>query len=160
MFNRNFRDFTASVETSDRRLTCFLLLFYHKRGDTVHRSDRSANASAYGAAAQAVFCPKQLSRLDGLFAALYTHLVKPGTLSLGKLVDLLHTNPARRFGFGTPLAEGEPDALDRFSLRLFPGDCVLMVSDGVCPGQEDGWLREMLAQFDGANFSTKVPSFR
>ena len=49
------------------------------------------------------------------------------------------------------LAEGEPDALDRFSLRLFPGDCVLMVSDGVCPGQEDGWLREMLAQFDGAS---------
>ena len=26
-----------------------------------------------------------------------------------------------------------------------------MVSDGVCPGQEDGWLREMLAQFDGAS---------
>ena len=49
------------------------------------------------------------------------------------------------------LAEGESDALDRFSLRLFPGDCVLMVSDGVCPGQEDGWLREMLAQFDGAS---------
>lgn len=49
------------------------------------------------------------------------------------------------------LAEGEPAALDRFTLRLVPGDCVLMVSDGVCPGPEDGWLRQRLAQFDGAS---------
>ena len=47
------------------------------------------------------------------------------------------------------LAEGEPAALDRFSLRLAPGDCVLMISDGVCPGPEDGWLRERLARFSG-----------
>ena len=49
------------------------------------------------------------------------------------------------------LAEGEASALDRFSLRLVPGDCVLMVSDGVCSGAEDGWLRERLTQFDGAS---------
>ena len=49
------------------------------------------------------------------------------------------------------LAEGESGALDRFTLRLVPGDCVLMVSDGVCPGPEDGWLRERLAGFDGAS---------
>lgn len=49
------------------------------------------------------------------------------------------------------LAEGEPSALDRFSLRLSPGDCVLMMSDGVCPGPEDGWLREQLARFDGTS---------
>lgn len=49
------------------------------------------------------------------------------------------------------LAEGEPSALDQFSLRLNPGDCVLMVSDGVCSGLEDGWLREELARFDGAS---------
>ena len=47
------------------------------------------------------------------------------------------------------LAEGERSALDRFALRLSPGDCVLMVSDGVCPGPEDGWLRQRLAGFDG-----------
>lgn len=47
------------------------------------------------------------------------------------------------------LAEGESSALDRFALRLAPGDCVLMISDGVCPGPEDGWLRERLAGFDG-----------
>ena len=49
------------------------------------------------------------------------------------------------------LAEGEPTSLDRFPVRLSPGDCVLMASDGVCPGPEDGWLRERLAQFDGAS---------
>ena len=49
------------------------------------------------------------------------------------------------------LAEGEASALDRFSLRLVPGDCVLMVSDGVCSGAEDGWLRERLTQFDGTS---------
>ena len=54
--------------------------------------------------------------LETAFAALYTHLVRPGTLSLGKLVDLLHTNPARRFGIGTPLAEGQPADLTVFDL--------------------------------------------
>ena len=54
--------------------------------------------------------------LETAFAALYTHLVRPGTLPLEKLVDLLHTNPARRFGFGTPLAEGQPADLTAFSL--------------------------------------------
>ena len=49
------------------------------------------------------------------------------------------------------LAEGELSALDRFSLRLSPGDCVLMVSDGVCSGLEDGWLREKFQQFQGAS---------
>lgn len=49
------------------------------------------------------------------------------------------------------LAEGETAALDQFPLRLSPGDCVLMISDGVCPGPEDGWLRERFAQFDGAS---------
>ena len=49
------------------------------------------------------------------------------------------------------LAEGESAAVDRFSLRLVPGDCVLMISDGVCPGTEDTWLRERLAQFDGTS---------
>lgn len=32
-------------------------------------------------------------------------------------------------------------------LRLEEGDCVVMVSDGVCPVWEDGWLRERLAAF-------------
>lgn len=49
------------------------------------------------------------------------------------------------------LGEGDSLPLDHFSLRLAPGDSVLMVSDGVCGGEEDGWVRERLAAFDGAS---------
>lgn len=49
------------------------------------------------------------------------------------------------------LAEGDPSALDRFTLRLAPNDCVLMVSDGICGSGDDSWLRERLGQFDGGS---------
>jgi stage II sporulation protein E len=49
------------------------------------------------------------------------------------------------------LAEGTAAGLDRFPLRLAPGDTVLMVSDGVCLSGEDGWLRKELADFSGAS---------
>lgn len=48
------------------------------------------------------------------------------------------------------LCEGEAD---RFTLRLCPGDTVLLVSDGICGTGEDDWLRERFAAFDG--FSPK-----
>lgn len=54
--------------------------------------------------------------LETAFAALYTRLVRPGVLPMEKLVDLLHTNPARRFGLGTPLEEGQPADLTVFDL--------------------------------------------
>ena len=60
--------------------------------------------------------------LETAFAAVYTHLVKPGILSLEKLVDLLHTNPARRFGAGTPLEPGQ-----RANLTVFDLDAAYMV---------------------------------
>ena len=47
------------------------------------------------------------------------------------------------------LAGGTGDTVDRFSVRLSPGDCVLMVSDGICGSGEDGWLMEQLRNFDG-----------
>ena len=49
------------------------------------------------------------------------------------------------------LGEGDDLPMDQFSLKLAPGDTVLMVSDGVCGGKEDGWLQERLAQFDGSS---------
>ena len=39
--------------------------------------------------------------IETAFPLLYTYLVKPGNLSLEKLVELLHTNPCRRFGVPT-----------------------------------------------------------
>lgn len=47
------------------------------------------------------------------------------------------------------LAEGQEEAVDRFTLRLAPGDLVLMVSDGICGSGEDGWLLERLRGFSG-----------
>lgn len=45
------------------------------------------------------------------------------------------------------LGDGGEEGVDRFPLRLAPGDCVLMVSDGVCPTGEDGPVLESLRQF-------------
>ena len=55
--------------------------------------------------------------LETSFAACYTHLVKPGIISLGRLVELMHGAPARRFGLGTPLAEGQRADLTVFDLE-------------------------------------------
>ena len=54
--------------------------------------------------------------LETAFAAVYTHLVKPGKLSMARLVELLHDSAARRFGFGTPLEVGQPADLTVFDL--------------------------------------------
>ena len=61
--------------------------------------------------------------LETAFAAVYTHLVKPGVLSMERLVELLHGNAAKRFGFGTPLEAGQPADLTAFDLdRAFTVD--------------------------------------
>ena len=43
--------------------------------------------------------------LETAFPVLYTELVKPGILTMEKLVDLLAGNPARRFGLEDPVIE-------------------------------------------------------
>ena len=55
--------------------------------------------------------------LETSFAASYTRLVKSGILPLGKLVDLMHGAPMRRFGCGTELAVGQPADLTVFDLN-------------------------------------------
>ena len=45
------------------------------------------------------------------------------------------------------LAPGEASAPDMSRFRLEPGDCVLMVSDGVAGGDGDVWVRERLRAF-------------
>jgi len=54
---------------------------------------------------------------------------------------------------GTSLPAGVtaqgPVRPDCTRLRLEPGDCVLMVSDGICGTGDDHWLRERLAAFPG-----------
>ena len=55
--------------------------------------------------------------LECAFAVLYTRLVKPGILTLPKLLDLMQGAPARRFGVGTPIAVGQPADLTVFDLE-------------------------------------------
>ena len=100
--------------------------------------------------------------LETAFAAVYTHLVKPGLLSMDRLMALLNGNAARRFGYGTPLAEGQPADLTVFGLdrpfRVDPeqfrsmgratpfagmelyGVCLLTMADGKIVWREDNIL--------------------
>ena len=55
--------------------------------------------------------------LETAFAAMYTHLVLPGRITLGRLVDLMSSAPARRFGIETALEEGARADLAAFDLR-------------------------------------------
>ena len=62
---------------------------------------------------------KSLNGIVGLetaFPVLYTQLVRPGILTLSQLVDLMHTNPAKRFGLGGGLEVGAPADLTVFDL--------------------------------------------
>lgn len=98
--------------------------------------------------------------LETAFPAVYTHLVKPGLLSMERLLELLNGSAARRFGYGTPLAEGQPADLTVFDLdrpftvdpeqfqsmgRATPfagmelyGVCLLTMVDGEIVWREDG----------------------
>lgn len=55
--------------------------------------------------------------LETAFPVLYTELVKTGILPLEKLIELMHTNPRKRFSVGTPLEVGQPANLTVFDLE-------------------------------------------
>ncbi len=54
--------------------------------------------------------------LETAFAVCYTHLVKTGIISLSRLIELMSTAPARRFGIGASLEVGRPADLCAFAL--------------------------------------------
>ena len=87
--------------------------------------------------------------LETSFAASYTALVQTGILPLGKLVDLMHGAPMRRFGCGTELAEGQPADLTAFDLtKTYTVDPEMFLTMGVCKltmiGGEPVWKEETL----------------
>lgn len=55
--------------------------------------------------------------LETAFPLLYTCLVKPGILSLERLIALLHDRPCARFSIGAPLAVGQPANFTVFDLQ-------------------------------------------
>lgn len=54
--------------------------------------------------------------LETAFPVLYTKLVKSGTITLEKLLELMQVNPSKRFGIGSPIKEGSPADLTVFNL--------------------------------------------
>lgn len=69
--------------------------------------------------------------LETAFPVLYTHLVKPGILSLERLIGLMHDNPSRRFGIGSEIALGQPADLTVFDLnRSYTIDSAAFLSKG------------------------------
>ena len=97
--------------------------------------------------------------LETAFAAMYTHLVKTGIITMERLVELMHTAPCRRFGIGSKLQEGgianftvfdlgksyivDPEEFKTMGratpftgMELF-GRCLLTMKDGAIVWQEE-----------------------
>ena len=55
--------------------------------------------------------------LETSFSAVYTHLVKTGIITLEKQIELMQTNPRKRFGIGTELKDGQAADLTVFNLN-------------------------------------------
>ena len=55
--------------------------------------------------------------LETSFAVMYTKLVKPGIISLKKLVELMNSNARKIFGIGTEIKIGQPADLAAFDLN-------------------------------------------
>ena len=58
-----------------------------------------------------------VSGLECAFPLLYTHLVLKGELTLKQLIDLMSTNPRRRFGLPDTLTDGNPADFTVFDLN-------------------------------------------
>ncbi|MBQ6797920.1 MAG: dihydroorotase [Oscillospiraceae bacterium] len=77
--------------------------------------------------------------IETSFATLYTGLVKTGILSLPRLIELMHTNAARRFGIAVPLAVGQKANFTVFELDTeYPIDPAAFCSMGKATPFE-GW---------------------
>ena len=85
----------------------------------------------------------QVDLFDGE-AAVFKFGAAPTYIKKGRSVQRV-TGSALPAGLSSG-GSGRPDCV---RLRLEPGDCVLMASDGVCGAQDDGWLRRRLEDFTG-----------
>ncbi|MBE6819852.1 MAG: dihydroorotase [Ruminococcaceae bacterium] len=94
--------------------------------------------------------------IETAFPLLYTHLVKTGVITLDRLVELMSTNPAKRFGFDNSIENGNftvfnldskytinpDDFLSKGRATPFEGyevygECLMTVSSG-----KTAWLKE------------------
>lgn len=130
--------------SEDSTLAVKLLEQFLRAGVTPDAALRTLNgALALRSEEKGGFTTIDLLRVD-LFtgeAAVYKYGAAPTYIRHGSRVS-------RISGSALPagLAEGE-SAPDKSSFKLEPGDCVVLVSDGITGGGEDVWLRELLAAF-------------
>lgn len=54
--------------------------------------------------------------IETAFPLLYTYLVKPGIIDMSRLIELMHTAPCKRFGFGGEIEIGAPADFTIFDL--------------------------------------------
>lgn len=54
--------------------------------------------------------------IETAFPLLYTHLVKTGIIDMSRLIELMHTAPCKRFGFGGEIENGAPADFTIFDL--------------------------------------------
>lgn len=55
--------------------------------------------------------------IETAFSVMYTHMVKKGIISLERLIELMHTNPMKRFNIGSTLEKGKPADFTIFDLN-------------------------------------------
>lgn len=55
--------------------------------------------------------------IETAFSVMYTHMVKKGIISLERLIELMHTNPMKRFKIGNTLEKGNPADFTIFDLN-------------------------------------------
>jgi dihydroorotase len=81
--------------------------------------------------------PFGVTGLETAFASLYTHLVEPGLLPLGTLIERMSTGPARAFGLDEPRVEaGAPANL----VLLDPRTEWTVAADGFRSRSTNSWL--------------------
>ena len=63
--------------------------------------------------------------------------------------NFLYAFTVKAFLMPAGLVTGEAARPDSHSLRGEPGDWLLLVTDGILCGREDGWLQELLLGYQG-----------
>lgn len=79
-------------------------------------------------------------------AGFYKYGAAPSYIRSGKTVRRV-----KGVTMAAGILAGEGDAPDVVRMRIRPGHVALIVSDGVVTKEDDGWLRDMLLDFDGTD---------
>ena len=100
------------------------------------------NGESWGFAAVDLMCVDLFTGHTGF----YKYGAAPSYIRTGKTVRRVR---GRTMAAGVLAGEGE--APDVVRMRLRPGGVALIASDGVVSDEDDGWLREMLQNYEGGD---------